>query len=122
MLRTLCLVSLLVTAAPVRAANDELDPVPTHAVIGHGYGGETAPARIRFINVRDRPVKIMWITFDGGERPYATLEEGQEVLQPTYVAHRWLVRDAGDGEPIAAFIVTRSDRHSDGAAQIAIIR
>jgi hypothetical protein len=122
MFRTLCLATLLALATPAWAASDELDPVPAHAIIGHAYGGETAPARIRFINVSDRPVKLMWIMFDGSERAYATLDEGQEIVQPTYVAHRWLARDAIDGTPLAAFIATRSDRRSNGTAQIAIIR
>ena len=122
MLRRICFAMLLASCTPAWAAADELDPVPARAIIGHGYGGETAPARIRFINVRDRPVKILWIAFNGTEQLYATLDEGQEVVQPTYVAHRWLARDAIDGTPLAGFIATRSDRRSNGTAQIALIR
>jgi len=122
MLRKLSFALLLASPSVAAAAADELDPVPARAIIGHAYIGETAPSRILFINVRDRPVKIIWIGFDGVERPYATLNEGQEMVQPTFVGHRWLARDAGDGDPLAGFIATRSERRSNGVAEIAIIR
>jgi hypothetical protein len=70
--------------------------------------------------VRDRPVSIEWVSFDGGEKTYATLAPGEERVQPTFVAHRWLVKDAEDGTPLEAFISTRSATH--GIAQIALIR
>jgi hypothetical protein len=92
------------------------------AVIGHPYSGDRAPSQIRFINVRTRPVSIVWIAFDGSERFYTSLEPGDEVVQPTYVAHRWLVKDKEDGTPLEAFISTRSAARDRGTAQIAVIR
>lgn len=102
---------------------DEIDPVPVQSVIGHVYAGvKTAPSRVHFINVRNRPVRIFWIAFDGSERSYAELAQGEELLQPTFVGHRWLVRDLADGTPIQAFISTRSDSPDNGTPQIALIR
>lgn len=122
MLRHLLLAVCLASSSAAFADGDELAPVRPQAVIGHAYFGDGAPSLIRFINVRSRPVRILWIGFDGSERPYAELAEGQEIIQPTFVAHRWVVKDAGDGTPVAAFISTRSAAHDDGIAQIAVIR
>jgi hypothetical protein len=123
MLRRVALTALsLLSAGPALADGDEISPVPVPAVIGHAYSGGTAVSRIRFINVRTEPVSLVWIAFDGSERPYATLEPGQEVIQPTYVAHRWLVKDSRDGTPLEAFISTRSALRDRGTAQIALIR
>jgi hypothetical protein len=117
------LAAMIVSAAvPALAAGDELEPVSASALLGRPYAGDTAPSRIRFINVRDRPVTITWITFEGSERGYAQLAPGQEVVQPTYVAHRWLAKDALDGTPLQAFISTRSAARDHGTAQIALIR
>lgn len=113
---------LLLVASPAAAGCDETLPVPAQALIGHGYSGENIPSQIRFINVRNRPVRINWVAFDGSDRTYARLAEGQEIIQPTFVAHRWLVRDDGDGTPLEGFISTRSTARSNGTPQIALIR
>jgi hypothetical protein len=113
---------LLALSSPVFAQHDEAEPVPAQALIGHPYFGVNVPSRILFINVRDRPVRILWVMFDGSERPYAELGEGEQRLQPTYLAHRWVIRDAGDGSPLEGFISTRAVARSDGATQVALIR
>ncbi|HEY1143005.1 MAG TPA: hypothetical protein VGE68_03120 [Sphingomicrobium sp.] len=113
---------LLLCASPALADGDELSPVPAPVLIGHAYFGDTAPSQIRFVNVRTRPVKIDWITFQGGEQNYAMLAPGEELIQPTFVAHRWLIKDGIDGQPLEAFISTRSAARDNGAAQIALIR
>jgi len=122
MFRRVSLPLLLLSSAPAFADCDEIEPVPAQAVIGHSYFGENTPSEIRFIDVRNRPVRVMWVAFDGSERQYAELSEGQEIVQPTFVAHRWLVRDAIDGTPLRAFISTRAAARSNGTPQIALIR
>lgn len=117
----LALPILLLCPTTVLAESDEMAPVPVPAVAGRPYSGDIAPAQIRFINVRTRPVRLMWIAFDGSERLYGTLQPGEEAIQPTFVAHRWLVRDAITGMPIEAFIATRSALR-DPTAQVALIR
>jgi hypothetical protein len=122
MTRQLLIATLLCLSTPALAASDELEPVPAQTVMGQPYAGDAAPSKIRFINVRNRPVRLMWIGFDGARKPYALIAPGQEIVQPTYVANRWLVEDAGDGQPLEAFISTRSASRDNGAAQIALIR
>ena len=122
MLLRCLLAAWLLVPAPASAEDDQLPQVPAGVVIGKPYGGDAAPSRIRFINVRDRPVTILWISFTGGAVRYAEIGSGQEIVQPTYVAHRWLVVDAGDEQPLAAFISTRSAAREDGAIPIALIR
>jgi len=122
MIRYLPLAAALALAAPAAAQDDELAPVPTQVLLGHAYLGDLAPSRLRFVNVRPRAVSINWIAFDGSERPYGVIAPGEELVQSTYVAHRWMVRDARDGSPLSAFISTRSAARDDGAAQIALIR
>lgn len=122
MLARLPVAMMLLWSGAAPAQSDEIAAVPARAVIGHSYAGDTAASQIRFINVRSRPVRIYWIGYDGGEHPYALLDEGEEFIQPTFVAHRWLARDANDGTPLQAFISTRSAARDSGTAQIALIR
>ena len=112
-----CMLLMLSTSAFAQ----EIDSVPADAVVGHPYFSPNTPSQILFINTRNRPVRILWVAFDGTEKPYAELTEGQQVLQPTFVAHRWLVRDA-DGTPLEGFISTRAAARSKGTPQIALIR
>lgn len=122
MFRHVILPMIALSSTSALAQGDEADPVPAHALIGHSYFSEATPSQILFINVHGRPVRILWIAFDGSERPYAELAEGEQVAQPTFVAHRWLVRDAGDGTPLEGFISTRAAARSNGTPQIALIR
>ena len=109
-------------AQPACAEGDELVEVSPAVVTGKAYGGDAAPSRIRFINVRDRAVRILWISYDGRSVPYAVIEPGHELVQPTYVAHRWLVVDAADNQPLGAYISTRPAARDRGAIQIALLR
>jgi|SRR5579884_1153938 len=113
---------LALLASPAFAQADEIDPVPAHALIGHGYFTESTPSQILFINVRARPVRILWVGFDGSEHLYDELAEGQQLLQPTFVGHRWLIRDSISGEPLEGFISTPAAARSTGTPQIALIR
>jgi von Hippel-Lindau disease tumor suppressor protein len=122
MLRNAFFASLLLAASPALADCDEISPVPAQALVGHPYFAENTPSQIRFINVRNRAVQILWVAFDGSERLYAQLGEGDQIVQPTFVAHRWLVRDSGDGTPLEGFISTRAGARSNGTPQIALIR
>jgi hypothetical protein len=91
-------------------------------MIGRSYSGDLAASKIRFINARARPVAIAWLSFDGKQRQYAVVQSGDELVQPTFVGHRWLVKDHWDGTPLEAFVSTRSAARDDGATQVAIVR
>ena len=116
------LVLLLCSVPAKAAAADEIEPVPFQAVIGKSYTGKDAPSEILFINASMRPVQLAWIAFDGSEKPYGVIPSGGEWMQPTYVAHRWIVKDGAHGYPLEAFISTRSSTSEGGATQIALIR
>ena len=108
---------------PVRAEDgDELRPVPAAVLVGKPYAGSGAAAEIQFINVRHRAVRLNWIAFDGTPRLYATIPSGGELVQPTFVGHRWFVTPLGGAAPLEAFIATRADIHSDGQAHLATTR
>jgi hypothetical protein len=112
--------ALLLTTAPAFAASDELSPVPALTMVGQSYFGEGAASKILFINTRDRAVRVAWVDFNGNEHEYAILAPGAQVMQPTYVANRWIAEDV-DGQPLEGFISTRAAA-DDGSAQIALIR
>ena len=122
MIRHFLLVPALALASPAVAQDDQLAPVPAQVLLGHAYSGDLAPSILRFVNVRARPVSIIWVGFDGTEHHYGVIAPGAELVQNTYVAHRWVVRDAQDGTPLFGFISTRSAARDDGASQIALIR
>lgn len=121
MLRRVLGPMLMLLSAPAIAQGDELDPVPAQALMAHPYFAEGTPAQMLFINVRARPVRVLWVAFDGSQQQYAELKQGEQWLQPTFVAHRWLVEDV-DGTPLEGFIATRAAARSNGTPQIAIIR
>lgn len=121
MVRCLVLAAMLLSSSPALADCGELSPVPAGVLIGHAYQGDNRASEIRFINVRNRPVSIVWIAFDGSEHPYRQLNPGDEMLQPTFVDHRWLARDV-EGAPLEAFVSTCSITQSGGSAQVALIR
>ena len=114
--------ALLLCSMPAHAASDEIEPVPFQALLGKPYVGSAAPSEILFVNATLHPVQLSWIAFDGSEKPYAVIPSGGELAQPTYVAHRWVVKDEVRGFPLQAFISTRSSVSEGGAAQIAVIR
>ena len=123
MIRTmLAAIALGCLSDAASASGDEIAPVPVDAVVGKAYFGSSVAAHLRFVNVRSQPVRLHWIHVDGSERPYAQLTPGEEIMQPTYVAHRWIAPDARDGAPLQAFISTRSTIRDLGTAQIALIR
>jgi hypothetical protein len=119
-LRCVAAAALLI-AAPAFAATDELAPIPALTVIGQSYFGDSAASKILFINARSRPIRVLWLDFNGVEHEYAILAPGAQAVQPTYVANRWVVEDFGDGQPLAGFISTRSAA-DDSTPQIALIR
>jgi hypothetical protein len=122
MIRYLVPIAMSLCASPALAESDELAPVPVNAVIGHPYPGDGAPSEIRFINVRSAPVTVVWVGGDGQQHIYGVIQPGEEWDQPTFVTHRWLLKDARNGAPVAAFISTRSGARDNGTAQIALIR
>lgn len=121
-IRNALLALLLLLPGTALAATDELSPLSAEVFVGRAYVGDAAASKIRFVNARSRPVRLLWIGFDGALRPYAVIAPGRELVQPTYVGHRWLIEDAGDRQPLHAFISTRSAARDQGAAQIALIR
>jgi hypothetical protein len=48
-------------------------------------------------------VKVDWVQFDGGLRPTAEVEPGQQFDQTTFPGHQWRVRDAMTGRWIRDF-------------------
>jgi hypothetical protein len=120
-IRIAALIAAMLASSAASAGDDELRLVPAAALIGKAYSGAGEASEIQFVNARTRPVRLNWIAFDGTARLYAVLQPGEELLQPTFVSHRWLITLAG-GAPVEAFISTRADIHGDGQPQIAIIR
>ena len=120
-------------SVPLPGGGDEIRPVAAGPLIGKAYPGKGLPAEIQFINVRPRSVRLNWIDRDGVLRFYAVIPSGGELLQPTFVSHRWVITpdqiDAsgsrtpgrtggfmGDSAgPLEAFIATRSNVHGVGS-------
>jgi len=115
-------IAVLMSVSAHADSGDELRPVSASVLIGKPYAGAGAASEIQFINTRRGAVRLNWIGFDGIAKFYARIPPGGEVMQPTLVSHRWLITRDDGGAPIEAFIATRADVHSDGQAQIAIIR
>ncbi len=79
-----------------------LPPLPTADVANARSRGTSESTTILFINRLDVDLRIFWIDFDGGRRPYGRVKGGRSNELPTYVGHRWVLVDA-DGMDVAHF-------------------
>ena len=72
----------------------------TNAAINCYLGG-IAPTEslhdtvITFHNNSDRSVDILWVSYEGEEVYYNTLEPGDSYEQPSYYGHPWVLYRAG---------------------------
>lgn len=51
------------------------------------------PASVTFVNAGSRPVSIVWVDYEGKERPYSTLKPGERYTQSTFATHVWRIKD-----------------------------
>ncbi|HVK25997.1 MAG TPA: hypothetical protein VM677_31960 [Actinokineospora sp.] len=64
---------------------------------------------LTFINETEGPVDILWLDFEGDLTRYTSLAPDGEYLQPTYVGHIWIVRDA-DGRERMRFAAAKTSQ------------
>ena len=67
-----------------------------------------ANAQVFFENKSQQPVRVYWITYDGGRKLYATLAPGKLRQQNTYANNIWLITDLKDN-PLGFFIIGSKD-------------
>ena len=65
-------------------------------------------AQVFFENKSQQPVRVYWITYDGGRKLYATLAPGKLRQQNTYANNIWLITDLKDN-PLGFFIIGSKD-------------
>ncbi|MDP6795702.1 MAG: hypothetical protein QGG00_09955 [Verrucomicrobiota bacterium] len=101
----------LTTVIPVKKE----EPKPEHDLKWLQDGGdEKPPAKsitgeftiIRFINKRDKAVKLFWIDYGGKPMFYGIIEPGDERRQNTYEDAVWMVADQRD-MPLGYFVTGR---------------
>ena len=77
-------------------------------------GDEKPPAKsvtgefifVRFINERDKPVKLFWIDYGGKPKLYGVIEPGDQRRQSTYEGAVWMLADERD-KPLGYFVTGR---------------
>ena len=77
-------------------------------------GDEKPPAKsvtgefifVRFINERDKPVKLFWIDYGGKPKLYGVIEPGDQRRQSTYEGAVWMLADQSD-KPLGYFVTGR---------------
>ena len=77
-------------------------------------GDEKPPAKsvtgefifVRFINERDKPVKLFWIDYGGKPKLYGVIEPGDQRRQSTYEGAVWMLADERD-KPLGYFVAGR---------------
>ncbi|WP_436497635.1 hypothetical protein [Actinokineospora sp. HUAS TT18] len=62
---------------------------------------------LTFVNRTDAPCDVLWLDFEGDLVQYSRIEPGDEIRQPTYTGHIWIVRDP-DGEELLRFAAERT--------------
>jgi len=71
-------------------------------------GEQGADAKLVIQNSSTRAIKVYWVNDSGAEILYQSLAPRQSYEQPTYVNHRWCIRDADSGSEIAGFLPTQA--------------
>lgn len=56
----------------------------------------TASTYLFFENQSGQTIKIYWKNYSSGLTLYHTLDDGEDVLQQTYVSHIWYITDASE--------------------------
>jgi dipeptidyl-peptidase-4 len=84
----------------------EVLDAPPDAPSGMRRRGAT---QITFVNRSGTLVELWWLEAGGARKRYARIEDGREVVQRTYVKHRWLVT-APDGTPLGVHEATKEHR------------
>ena len=77
-------------------------------------GDEKPPAKsvtgefifVRFINERDKPVKLFWIDYGGKPKLYGVIEPGDQRRQSTYEGAVWMLANERD-KPLGYFVTGR---------------
>ena len=77
-------------------------------------GDEKPPAKsvtgefifVRFINERNKPVKLFWIDYGGKPKLYGVIEPGDQRRQSTYEGAVWMLADERD-KPLGYFVTGR---------------
>ena len=91
------------------------DPKPENDLKWLPEGGdEKPPAKsvtgefifVRFINERDKPVKLFWIDYGGKPKLYGVIEPGDQRRQSTYEGAVWMLADERD-KPLGYFVTGR---------------
>lgn len=80
-----------------------LDPAQVPVASPRVGGRETT---VNFVCLRDRPVAIAWLDFDGRRRHYADVRPGTTYLMNTYAGHVWIV---ADGETALGGVVAHEE-------------
>lgn len=86
---------LMAGAAQAQVVLTPLDPVAVDTTYASLNGDEQGI--IQFVNNESFAVDLFWIDYAGNRVPYATLDSGMGVTQPTYLTHPWLAVEAGTG-------------------------
>jgi VHL beta domain len=53
------------------------------------------PTELSFLNQKTVPVKVYWLDFAGVRQFYSDLAPNQQIKQPTFLTHPWVVTDTG---------------------------
>ena len=97
----------------IPAAKEEPKPENDLKWLPEG-GDEKPPAKsvtgefifVRFINERDKPVKLFWIDYGGKPKLYGVIEPGDQRRQSTYEGAVWMLADERD-KPLGYFVTGR---------------
>ncbi|KAI7845580.1 hypothetical protein COHA_000868 [Chlorella ohadii] len=62
------------------------------ALASTGHAEEGSLASLEFCNSSSRPVRMLWINYDGHEVPYTILQPGESKVYRTFAQHAWQAR------------------------------
>ena len=102
--RAVAALGLVTVGAATAGAQVSLTPLDPVFVQTLRSLNAATPTSVQFVNAAASPVRVLWIDYSGMEVFYNFLAPGQSYVQPTYVTHPWLIRNADTGAPVVGFL------------------
>ena len=91
------------TLTPTSTATPTLTVTPTCSV------PSTTSATTTFFNSSSQSIAVYWVDFSCRLVLYATLSQGQSLIQGTYIGYRWWFIDSSTGHLIADYVVSSAN-------------
>jgi hypothetical protein len=101
------------TLTPTRTLTPTSTVTPTPTATPTCSVPSTTSATTTFFNGSSQTIDVYWVDFSCKLVIYATLSQGQSLIQGTYIGYRWWFVDSSTGHLIADYVVSSANEIVD---------